>query len=352
MNSIVSIDDYLTMIKDICNKNNIEIIDNNTLEYDCYITLKYDKSNSFFNNILTLREKEYIYHFEKNELTISGKIDLYKELSKIENIEPVISKDIEEIITFLNYSDDSSEVVTYYNGVSYTYEIYSLKYDFAFTYNNFGYDGNRYRYQVKSKESFYEILKQINKNINLYNNFMNKVEYVKDKYAYPKNTYLTELKNILSKKDDKIIEIVNYDNNYYLKIEINSKKNIYRYDNNNYFKNIIPELLEIYLENSNGKYEEVKNYCLGRAFYNNEINPRMKFNFYNIKEEELDSYLEYIKILKDKIRKEKNYTSDAEVLDGVIKNNYSYGYVNILLLSISVLLFGIFIFMITLNILR
>ena len=78
----------------------------------------------------------------------------------------------------------------------------------------------------------------------------------------------------------------------------------------------------------------------------------MKFNFYNIKEEELDSYLEYIKILKDKIRKEKNYTSDAEVLDGVIKNNYSYGYVNILLLSISVLLFGIFIFMITLNILR
>ena len=78
----------------------------------------------------------------------------------------------------------------------------------------------------------------------------------------------------------------------------------------------------------------------------------MKFNFYNIKEEELDSYLEYIKILKDKIRKEKNYTSDTEVLDGVIKNNYSYGYVNILLLSISVLLFGIFIFMITLNILR
>lgn len=350
MNSIVSIDDYFIMFKDICNKNNIEIIDNNTLEYDCYITFKYDKSNSFFNNILALREKEYIYHFEKNELTISGKIDLYKDLSKIENIESVTSKDIEEIIAFLNYSDDSSEVVTYYNGVSYTYEIYSLKYAFAFMYNNFGYDGNRYRYQVKSKESFYEILKQINKNINLYNNFMNKVEYVKDKYAYPKNTYLTELKNILQKKENKIIEIVNYDNNYYLKIEINNNKYIYRYDNNNYFKNIIPEILEIYLENSNGNDEEIKNYCLGRAFYTNEINSKTNLKFYNIKEEELDSYLEYIKILKDKLKKEKDYNHKESITP--TNSNYSYGYVNILLLSISVLLFGIFIFIVTLIILK
>lgn len=354
MNTGINTKEYFDKIKEICKKENIEILGNGSEINDSYITFNYFDS-SFFDHLFSLRDMEYVFNFEYEEnrclLTVSGDDSLYEDILKVMKEDVKKYSDIDEILNFMDKTRVIDlDFISYYNGVSYFYEISKSKYDFAFNYHDFFFDGNRYHYQVRSYEAFYEILSEINKEIDVFHRFIKEVDFLLNRGNYEKNTYIQFLREVFSKNGDKSLFLIYWDYSYYVGIKINDNLSVYKYDNGMYFKNMIPELLELYLDNTKGEYIENRNYCLGRSFYKSKDSLNNELYFYNIDDEEMDSYLAYLQVMLKEMNKNNEYSQDVINVDE--KNNSSKGYINILILSVGVVVFSIFIFLMTLNFIK
>ena len=75
----------------------------------------------------------------------------------------------------------------------------------------------------------------------------------------------------------------------------------------------------------------------------------LKLYIYNIDDEDVDFYLSYLLALSKNLKQNYEYNHDVEKKISTLSN---YGYVNIFLLCVSIFGFGVFVFIITLIILR
>lgn len=356
MDAVLSLEDLFLKLESICKEQEVEILGNGFDKYDCYISFKYIRDNEFFKKIFLLREKEYVLQFEKKDniiLTISGKQSLYEDILKIleEGIKENFN-DIQEIISFLGKTDDTLNIVSCFNGVSYIYKIDNNIFGHAFSYYDFIFDGSRYHYRTNNCEIFYELMKKINKNLEVFKNLISDTDIVLEGDITARNTNIQEIREIYSKKGNKELFIIYRNYIYYVVLKVGTNFFMYKYDSERHIKNMIPELLELHLENSKGVYKEESHSCLGRSFYMNVINDSNKLFLYNMDENDLDSYVSYLKILYRNINGSDNNIIDTPIEVGHNVPKESYGFVNIFILSVGVILFSIFVFLMTLGALK
>jgi len=354
MDTILNAKQYYSKLETICKEKEIELLDHLTENNECYITFKYEKNNNFFNHLLLLREKEYVFHFKKKEKTtqliISGKQNLIKDILQILDQKEKHYNDIDAILAFIDTNEEDVSIISYFNGIIYTYEISENQYGKALEYYDFAYDGTRYRYQINNYESFYEILKTVNKNIEVYKSLMKDTKIIEASEKIEKNINIQLIKEEYQKKGNKELYIIYKNSKYYIITKINNNINIYQYDNESKIKTIIPDLFELYLKDQKETSKSEIHSCLGRGFYMNILNDNQKLFIYNIEEEQLDYYIEYLKKISQEILKKREYNKNEVRI--IKQYNKNAGYVNILFLSISVLIFSIFISLITLSLLK
>ena len=349
MDTISNTDELQKNIEDIFKNENIELIDYSLDENDEYITIVYSE-NSLINSLFNLIRDEYVFDFQKNQdyitITISGKNKLFEDISNSFNANEEQNPYIKELVSFLNKTDYNTKVVIYFNGVYYNYAISNNKYGFALDYNNFIYDGNYYRYQTNSEENIYEIFKEINKNLSSYEKIMSKIKNIENVEIMPKNRFIPIIEKVYKKYKERDLYIVLEDNKYEIIIKTKEKTYLFPYSTRLNTNNIIPEIINMYLKSINGRYEEEINSYLGKSFYKNTTNNN-SLNIYNINGQDLHSEIEYIKTVSTEIKKEdesnKNYINNIFVNS---KDN-SYGFVNILSLSVIILLLSILTFLAT-----
>ena len=345
----------ISKIKQICQKEKIDLKEYSTEEKDSYLSFSYLKNHALFTRILSLRKKEYGLEFRKKAkeiiVTIGGKKDLYEDLlNEIEKeTTPVQDLDINEIITFLEKVDMEEEIsiFTYFDGVTYHYSVDNNEYGFALEYYHFIFDGYRYHYESNNTSSFYEILKRLNKELSLYKKLMKKTNTTDEIKETNKNEYLQEIREEYQGNKKEILII--FKSTYHIIIKAEERFYHYQYTNLSNIKNMIPSLIELYLEDDIKIETEERNSCLGRGFYINKLDENHKLVLWNIEEQDLDYYLQYLKKLQSKKMKEKEYEQDITRIVETQPLVVSAGFVNILVLSIGVLIFSIFVFLLTLN---
>lgn len=354
MSTIANIKMCYSKLKEICKEYNVEILEYSMEQLDSYMLFKYQKNNSFFNYLYLLREKEYVFHFEKKNnclfLSVSGKLDLYEDILEVFEGKEKQFSDIDLLISYMDKIVlDKLDVVIYFNGVTYYYKISDNEFGNALKYYDFSYDGYWYYYQINSYEGFSEIIKKINKDIGVYNNLMKDVDAILEENKCLVNVNFQKLREIYSRKGNKELFIIFKNDFYYIILKINNNVYVYRYSNKLMINNMIPDVLELYLDNSKGLYKEERNFCLGRSFYANVMGSNNKLFICNFKDEDMEGYIQYINLLSKEIRRNIGYN------ENVVLENLSYksaGYIDVIILSFGVLIFSIFVFLITLSFLR
>jgi len=345
----------ITDVRKLCEEYEVVIDSYSEVDGDKYITFLYKNDSKFFKLLFLLREEEYIFNFEiKGEciyLTVSGKDKLFLEIVKFISEEKENTyKDIEGIIDFLvNFSiEDRVNFITYFNGVSYFYNVNENKFGGALILNDFLFDGKSYFYQASNDEAIYEKLLIVNKDVREYKHLFTKIDVSDDGKNIFKNSDIKDIKEVYSYSGNREL-VIAYDNyKYFVLVKKGNKYYKYIYDGILKFKSIIPELLDMFIKDYKSEFSEEFYSCIGKGYYTVKLDNSI-LNIYNMDITDVYFYSDYLKKMIvspfGKVEMDKDYLKNS------IKR-VSYGYVNVLALSLVVAIFSVLVFLITLNMVK
>ena len=280
-----------------------------------YLIFNYQDNDYVFSilNKYYTTGKEILIERKNDNIRVKIRnIGILDDIEKMEYMED----DLREIIDLVNISNMSVSIIDN------VFKIYSSNYKHILD-NMFIKEGSGYILDINRISELYKEISNYNKYINYSDSFNTNKEKLK----------VYELDKIIT-KGTKNIKIICKNNGVELKID----DNIYNFENKKMFSNVyLIEILKIYVDNFDIGDDWDKNEQFNKYFAS--IND----NFYliNFEEEEIDGIISFMNNLWRDKKYRQNISMNCEFISDdynvenneVKKFNYSYGYINILLIS-------------------
>ena len=280
-----------------------------------YLIFNYQDNDYVFSilNKYYTTGKEILIEKKNDNIRVKIRnIGILEDIEKMEYMED----DLREIIDLVNISNMSVSIIDN------VFKIYSSNYKHILD-SMFIKEGSGYILDIDRISELYREISNYNKYINYSDSFNTNKEKLK----------VYELDKIIN-KDTKVIKIICKNNSVGLKID----DNLYNFENKKMFNNVyLIEILKLYVDNFDIGDDWDKNEQFNKYFAS--IND--SFYLINFEEEEINGIISFMNSLWRDKKYRQNISMNCEFISDdynvenneVKKFNYSYGYINILLIS-------------------